>query len=35
MNEAYTRWSADKRALNADYQKAMQVASQYYEQLRK
>ena len=35
MNEAYSKWSADKRALNADYQKAMQVASQYYEQLRK
>ena len=35
MNEAYMKWSADKRTLNADYQKAMQVASQYYEQLRK
>ena len=35
MREAYMRWSDEKRTLNADYQKAMQVASQYYEQLRK
>ena len=35
MNEARMRWSDEKRALNDEYQKAMQVASQYYEQLRK
>lgn len=35
MNEARTRWYDEKRSLNEEYQKAMQVASQYYEQLRK
>ena len=35
MNEAYMKWSDEKRSLNGEYQKAMQVASQYYEQLRK
>jgi len=35
MNEARMRWAADKKATNEEYQKAMQVASQYYEQLRK
>lgn len=35
MNEARMRWSSEKQVLNGEYQKAMQIASQYYEQLRK